>query len=222
VAFLDADDRWAPGKIAQQLAAGGNWPDAGFSFTDYDTVDDDGRPRGTNFAFFGAFRGREGKAFRIERPVTEIYGANVVGTSTALVRADLLRRLGGFDESLMFGEDWDLWLRLSGAAPVVCLHRPMTTYLIRRRGGLSTTTERRSDWLRVVAERHRDAVAGESPPRRARAAIAACRSSLVRGAADEALARGRRAQAVGLLALAMAASPSRRTAQEIAACVLGR
>jgi hypothetical protein len=39
-----------------------------------------------------------------------------VGRRGILVRADLLRALGGFDPALTGTEDWDLWIRLAACA----------------------------------------------------------------------------------------------------------
>jgi Glycosyltransferase like family 2 len=44
-------------------------------------------------------------------------GNIVSGSGSAVVaRRDLLERVGGFDETLTFAEDWDLWLRLAETA----------------------------------------------------------------------------------------------------------
>ena len=34
------------------------------------------------------------------------------GGSTALIRRQMLEQVGGFDQTIRFGEDWDMWLRL--------------------------------------------------------------------------------------------------------------
>ena len=45
LAFLDADDRWYPGKLEQQIALHRRFPEASFSFTDYRHVTGDGEDR---------------------------------------------------------------------------------------------------------------------------------------------------------------------------------
>jgi hypothetical protein len=49
-------------------------------------------------------------------------------TSGTLLRTDSVRQVGGFDESLPFSEDWDLWLRLSRRQPFTQLAWPPVLY----------------------------------------------------------------------------------------------
>ena len=44
---------------------------------------------------------------------------------TVLVRAAALREVGGLDDSLEFGMDWDLWIRLTSRGQVVMLDSVM-------------------------------------------------------------------------------------------------
>ena len=49
-------------------------------------------------------------------------GNFVSGSASAVIaRRSLLEQFGGFDESLTFGEDWDLWLRLTEASRLDCV-----------------------------------------------------------------------------------------------------
>jgi glycosyltransferase involved in cell wall biosynthesis len=110
IAFLDDDDLWAPQKLARQLAtakgAGAPWVYAAAI-----VVDEDARP-----------------LYALPLPPASCVAAkldrgNVIpgGPSNVVARAELVRQLGGFDESLSQGEDWDVWLLLAGAAqPAVC------------------------------------------------------------------------------------------------------
>jgi hypothetical protein len=49
-------------------------------------------------------------------------------TSATTLCTALVRDAGGFDESLPFGEDWDLWLRLSRVAPMARIAWPPVLY----------------------------------------------------------------------------------------------
>ncbi|MFZ4406241.1 MAG: glycosyltransferase family A protein, partial [Paracraurococcus sp.] len=104
IAFLDADDRWRPGKLSAQLALHAAHPGLGFSFTDYRHVTEAGEDRGTCFEYWPGFRARHGawlESFVLGKDgLAQLFAENVVGTSTVVARSGLLRGLGGFDETL--------------------------------------------------------------------------------------------------------------------------
>lgn len=103
VAFLDADDRWYPGKVAAQVAYLDAHPEAGVVFTKFLVTDEGGRPL---YAYPHTFR-YGSNAF--EALLVWPYGS----MNTAMVRRSCLEKAGLFDEDLTGAEDWDLWLRLA-------------------------------------------------------------------------------------------------------------
>jgi glycosyltransferase involved in cell wall biosynthesis len=104
VAFLDDDDLWAPDKLALQLAALG---DADWGYTGAVVVDDSLVPTDEL-----PLASPVGLADRLRH-------GNVLtgGGSAVVVRRAVFRELGGFDESLYYVEDWDLWRRLAEHGP---------------------------------------------------------------------------------------------------------
>jgi glycosyltransferase involved in cell wall biosynthesis len=110
LAFLDDDDLWSPRKLRAQLdvarASGASWV-----YAQCVVVDRDRRPLDLH-----------------PFPAPDELGALLLGGnhvpgggSNVVVRADTFREAGGFDESLRFFEDWDLWLRLVRLAlPATC------------------------------------------------------------------------------------------------------
>jgi glycosyltransferase involved in cell wall biosynthesis len=110
LAFLDDDDLWAPRKLRAQLDAaatvGAEWAYGKGIVVDAEKHVIDLHPFPEP-----------------EQLATLLLGGNHVpgGGSNVIVRADMLRRLGGFDEELRYFEDWDLWLRLAQCAlPAAC------------------------------------------------------------------------------------------------------
>jgi glycosyltransferase involved in cell wall biosynthesis len=104
LAFLDSDDLWAPEKLALQVALMREDPELVMSYTDTAFVDARGR-----FLYLHSRR---------ERPSTgRVFGRllqrNFIALSTAMARSDVVRAVGGFEESLTMAEDWCLWLRVS-------------------------------------------------------------------------------------------------------------
>lgn len=102
LAFLDDDDIWSPRKLRSQVDLGER-EGAGFVFSSAVIVD-------------GARRPLAHSAVPVEDDLVGLLlRRNVVpgGCSNLVARADLVRRLGGFDEGLSMLADWDLWLRLA-------------------------------------------------------------------------------------------------------------
>jgi hypothetical protein len=115
VAFLDADDEYLPGflaDVAQALAD---------------------RPRAT-LVFGHALERKEDGSIRVpppfppsclERPLWALAWANLVPTSATVVPSWAYRLSGGFSVEMgAHAEDYDLWLRLARLGPFACTGRP--------------------------------------------------------------------------------------------------
>lgn len=125
VAFLDADDLWAPAKIEQQLAA--MHDRCVFSHTLAEAVDEQGQPDETPL-------------YTMDPDILPTFDNirlglySVSGSASAvLARRELLVQAGLFDEEQRFGgEDWDVWARLAQFGEVVRVDSPLTRVRIRR------------------------------------------------------------------------------------------
>jgi len=106
VAFLDSDDLWLPEKLEKEVPVLEASHDAVLVFTPAWPVDAGGQ-RLSDIAISG---GIDRNKLTLEALCME----NALGSagSTALVRRGSLERVGGFDRSIRYSEDWDLWLRL--------------------------------------------------------------------------------------------------------------
>jgi glycosyltransferase involved in cell wall biosynthesis len=118
IAFLDADDTWAPEKLDLQVAYLDAHPHDGVVFTSYMTTDEAGN-----------LLTMEPKRFPyVQSPFEAMliwpYGCMHV----AMVRRTCLQRVGNFDETLIMAEDWDLWLRLAQHYGVANLNQPLARY----------------------------------------------------------------------------------------------
>jgi len=215
VAFLDADDRWYPEKLATQLALHRTWPEIGFSFTDYRHVTEAGEDRGGCFAYWRRFAARLGDRtapFAIGGDaLAQLYAENVVGTSTVMARTDLLRAIGGFCGKLPSSEDWDLWLRLAKRSQVMCVPGVMVDYLMHRPGNVSGKARARLAAMRIIARRHESAVR-----RIDRSAQRCMKARLLEAEAEIAQMEGMGWKAVVCRLDAMLRTPSRRAAREVA------
>jgi glycosyltransferase involved in cell wall biosynthesis len=104
VAFLDADDRWLPSFLHDQLAFLQATADADMVYADA-TVTGDTPAAGRTFMTMCPSRG----AVTLESLLAQ--ECNVL-TSTVVVRRSLVMAAGLFDVDLRRGQDFDLWLRL--------------------------------------------------------------------------------------------------------------
>jgi glycosyltransferase involved in cell wall biosynthesis len=127
LAFLDDDDVWFPEKLERQLALAECFPSLGLVYTHYLDVEEAARPK------------RRSVPTSEERSgwVTAALFLRFFGLpSTVMVRRADFERVGGFDASLRFCEDYDLWLRLSRMCPFGYLAEPLVGYR-RQSGSLS-------------------------------------------------------------------------------------
>ena len=117
VAFLDDDDLWSPRKLRMQL--------------------DVAEREGVDWVYSAAVVVDEHKRVLEADPFPDphelpqlLLGGNHVpgGGSNVMARAEVVRRVGGFDESLVRFSDWDLWIRLArsglpAASPAIAVAR---------------------------------------------------------------------------------------------------
>jgi len=104
IAFLDSDDLWEKDKLASQV----KWIERDFHavYTDEIWIRNGVRVNPMN-----KHRKYSGDIFRYCLPLC------IVSPSSVLLRAEVLREVGGFDESMPVCEDYDLWLRIAKHYP---------------------------------------------------------------------------------------------------------
>src|SRR5574337_107221 len=132
LAFLDADDVWFPGKLQAQVRYFDAHPDVGVVFG--------------KFIRWQALSGREfvpassliHDASHLNCATPErsgwlyarLLGGLLVGMNTAVVRRTVYEAIGGFNEALRQGEDYDFWLKASRVAEMHSLNGPVALYRI--------------------------------------------------------------------------------------------
>jgi glycosyltransferase involved in cell wall biosynthesis len=102
IALLDADDLWTPDKLEHQIPAFENDPRVGVVYTNFQSIDVNGDPIPTD-------RPEPHSGFVSGKLLIN----NFVPGPTSVIRRECFDAVGGFDEELQSGEDYDLWLRIS-------------------------------------------------------------------------------------------------------------
>lgn len=130
VAFVDADDIWLPGKLDQQFALAEAETDAQVIYSAWEVwTSSQLEPAAPWLAALLATASDER---RWAGPTGWIYPQLLlsceVWTSTVLIKASLLKQIGGFDPGLRIGEDYDLWLRASRESRILRVPRPLALY----------------------------------------------------------------------------------------------
>jgi glycosyltransferase involved in cell wall biosynthesis len=144
LAFLDDDDVWSPRKLRLQLDAA--------------------EAAGASFVYGGAATVAEDRSWIGSLAPTDpavlartLLSRNVLwgGCSNVVARTELVRRAGGFDEKLFQLADWDLWIRLTQAAPAAACPDVIVGCIIHPGSMLLTSEDDVFDELRYLEEKHR-------------------------------------------------------------------
>ena len=142
VARLDADDLWHPAKLERQMQAARRHPAAALVYTWVRYIDADGR----------VHHDGPPQRFPPRALCRGIYESLVGGNSSALMRRDIVRELGGYDETLSSWEDLLLQLRISAYHPVDHVPEYLVGYRVRP-GSLSARPDNMLASWRKARER---------------------------------------------------------------------
>lgn len=130
LAFLDDDDQWLPGKIVAQLAA--MTPEMAGIDCGYVECD----------ATWGLMLEIRGEA-RLRSQADLLAGYCPTSTSLVMLRTDVARQAGLFDERLSSFEDYDFWIRCAAFGTFATLEGPYCLYVQHAGYRLSVATDAR-------------------------------------------------------------------------------
>jgi GT2 family glycosyltransferase len=126
IAFLDSDDLWRPDKLTRQIALLERSADIGLVFCQAQMIDERG------WVIPGPPIGAESEHVRPD--FENLCRRNFIAPSTVVMRRTLLDATGGFDETIRYGEDWDLWLRCALVSQLQGVHEPLASVRIHSSG----------------------------------------------------------------------------------------
>ena len=132
IAFLDADDVWFPGKLEAQVRYFDAHPDVGVVFGKFIRWTD---LPGGGFAPASSLIQDVAQLTKTEEDrsgwlYTRLLDGLLVGMNTAVVRRSVYEAIGGFNEAMRLGEDYDFWLKASRVAEMHSLDGPVALYRI--------------------------------------------------------------------------------------------
>jgi glycosyltransferase involved in cell wall biosynthesis len=146
IAFLDADDEWLPEKLARQVAVLATHSSVGLVACDMRAIHPDGSEGTSVFARQSPTAGPD--AWKA------LLASSFLGTSAVLAPRRLVQDLGGFDDSLAFGEDQDLFIRLAMCGPVLVLPEALAIYHYRDGSYSNAYAEKQADIVLRMVRRH--------------------------------------------------------------------
>lgn len=140
VAFLDADDLWLPSKLARQVACLEQRLECGACYTWAETIDDRGE-------IIESLADLSRIYWHNPVDALTLAGGNYVSgsASSVVMRRDLVKTVGFFDEAMQQAEDWDYWYRMALRSRF-CLVPEALVRIRRHSGGKQTNIESLSCW----------------------------------------------------------------------------
>ncbi|SDZ46632.1 Glycosyltransferase involved in cell wall bisynthesis [Evansella caseinilytica] len=117
MAFLDDDDEWMPEKLELQIQEMKKNPKIGLVYTGVEIIYDK-----ENIKYYSSPE-KQGDLSE------EILITNYIGTtSSVMIKGELIKEIGMFDESLKALQDYDLWIRTCQKTQVAAVAKPLVKY----------------------------------------------------------------------------------------------
>jgi glycosyltransferase involved in cell wall biosynthesis len=124
VAFLDSDDYWSPQKLEFVMAAIRSQPKVNCVSHNVRVIDSLLDVPGSVLRF--------GKPPAPRKPIASaLFRRNIFTPSAMVIRLDMLRRAGAFDNTFPSGQDYELWLRLSTQLRPAFIDDVLSFYVVR-------------------------------------------------------------------------------------------
>lgn len=117
VAVLDADDVAHPDRLEMQVGFLDRHPGVDLVGSAFHIIDERGKIVGTQTVPVDSLANQWGLLF-----------GNVIGHSTVMYRRDRAIQLGGYDDEVLTGEDYDLWVRFLGQGAIAQISQPLVRW----------------------------------------------------------------------------------------------
>ena len=170
IAIFDADDIMLPGKLEKQYAFFAKNPDVALIFSNYEEIDEDDHViahdclyRSEEFQKIIRNKTKDnGYRFYSTEIVDHLLKHNFIPTSSVIVKKEIIRAVGGFDENLKNSDDHDMWLKILQRNDCACIDVVLHQYRVRDGNISSRNIERLLDGRSSVLERYVDLARSEN------------------------------------------------------------
>jgi glycosyltransferase involved in cell wall biosynthesis len=134
IAFLDADDLWAPNHLETLKTLIEKFPDAGIFASRYELVFSNGKNYIPKFKEIStAFEGIIPDYFETSLPYP------IATSSSIVIPKNIFKEIGDFKPSISSGQDVDMWIRIALKYPVILSNKVTASYLHYIENSLSKT-----------------------------------------------------------------------------------
>ncbi|WP_165495778.1 glycosyltransferase family 2 protein [Marinobacter halodurans] len=137
ISIFDSDDLMYAGKLDIAVNVLSSQPDLGLVFSDFHVIDEDSVVVEEYFLskydFIKKIKSNIQKnhcVIRCPQGLQQLAKANFIGTSGVMIRKSVLDECGTFDDELLNGDDYDLWLRISRRYSIAFIDRPLHGYRV--------------------------------------------------------------------------------------------
>ena len=120
IAFLDHDDLWMPRKLEKQVKLLDSNRTLGLVYSDSYQIDGAGNLK--KDTFFHSTKPFRGNVFN------ELFYINFIPCLTAVVRKEVLDKVGPFNPKYNIAEEYDLFLKIAERWPVDFIEQPLAKY----------------------------------------------------------------------------------------------
>ncbi len=153
ISCLHQDDCWLAKRLGATKKVLAAHPDVTLLVHACWYIDDDGRPLGMLRCPLPASGSPLPGDVLFDRLVVQ----NFIAVAGAVFRREAALRVGGMDERLWYTADWDLWLKLASAGPVMYLPEALACCRVHGRSQTAQRTSAIDDYraqLQIVRDRH--------------------------------------------------------------------
>lgn len=151
IAFLDADDQWDKQYLEEQIRMIQNFPEAAMWGINFAELSHGKLVRKLATGLPKEFRGYVEHYFKMPGRVSDLFCS-----SSVVIRKDVFRKVGNFDEKIKYGEDNDMWFRIISNYRVAFYDKYMVWYLYDAENRAMNRKRDLKYWLPYHVDKYKD------------------------------------------------------------------